>query len=118
MNPSYKKIVLTVHGVPRDWGALREVLHMAVGLASGPPRHFVTVILMGDGVVHGLREHELPGTQAYLNSARAHGIELLVEQQAMMLRGLTEEHMREGIKLVSRDLVLWKLGMADHHLRI
>jgi len=113
-----KKIVLTVHSVPRDWGALREVLHTAVGLASGPPRHFVTVILMGDGVVHGLREHELPGSDAYLDSARALGIEIFVEQQAMMLRGLTEVHMREGIKLVTRDLVLWKLGMADHHLRI
>ncbi len=118
MSPIRKKIVLTVHSVPRDWGALREVLHTAIGLASGPPRNQVTVILMGDGVVHGLRDHDLPGTEAYLLSARAQGVEMFVEQQAMMLRGLTEEHMREGIKPVSRDLVLWKLGMADHHLRI
>lgn len=118
MNAAHKKVVLTVQSVPRDWGALREVLHTAVGLAAGPPRHQVTVILLGDGVVHGVRGHDLPGTATYMTAARAHGIEFFVEQQGMLLRGFSEDQFREEFKVVSRDLLLWKLGMAEVHLRI
>ena len=113
-----KKIVLTVHNFPRAWGPLREVLHTAVGLASGPPRHQVSIILMGDGVVHGLKGQELPGTGAWIRSALAHKVEFYVDQQGMMLRGLTEGQMRQEFKAMSRDRILWKLGMAEVHLRI
>lgn len=118
VNAAHKKVVLTVQSVPRDWGALREVLHTAVGLAAGPPRHHVTVILLGDGVVHGVRGHDLPGTATYMTAARAHGIEFFVDQQGMLLRGFSEDQFRDEFKVVSRDLLLWKLGMAEVHLRI
>lgn len=113
-----KRIVLTVHQVPRPNGALRQVLHTAVGLAAGPPRHQVSVLLMGDGVVHGLREHGRPACDRYLRSARAHGIELYVDHHAMMLRGLLGGQLLEGFSVLSRERVLLLLGRSQVHLRI
>jgi len=53
-----------------------------------------------------------------MKAARAHGVEFFIEQQGMLLRGFSEDQFREEFKVVSRDLLLWKLGMAEVHLRI
>lgn len=113
-----KRVVLTVHHVPRAWGPLREVLHTAVGLASGQPGHKVEVILMGDGLVHALREHGGGGAQRYLRAARAHGVELFADQHGMMLRGFAEGQLVDGVSTLSRERILMKLGSADVHVRI
>lgn len=113
-----RRVVLTVHHVPRAWGPLREVLHTAVGLASGQPGHTVEVILMGDGLIHALREHGGAGSQRYLRAARAHGVELFADQHGMMLRGFSEGQLVEGISPLSRERILMKLGHADVHVRI
>lgn len=118
VTPARKRIVLTVHHVPRALGALREVLHTAVGLAAGPPAHQVAVILMGDGLVHGLREHGRPACLGYLKAARAHGVELFADQHGMMLRGFSEGQLLEGFTMLARERILWKLGLAEVHLRI
>lgn len=113
-----KRVVLTVHHVPRAWGPLREVLHTAVGLASGQPGHQVEVILMGDGLIHALREHGTGGALRYLRAARAHGVELFADQHGMMLRGFGEAQLVDGISMLSRERILMKLAGADVHVRI
>ena len=113
-----KRVVLTVHHLPQAWGPLREVLHTAVGLATGPEGHAVEVILMGDGLVHGLKEHGKASNDKYLRSARAHGVELFADQHGMTLRGFTEGQLVDGISALPRERIVWKLGQADVHVRI
>lgn len=116
--PVTRSLLLTVHHLPGPLGGLREVLHTAVGLASGLDGHRVEVILVGDGVLHGLREHETPGSLAYLAAARVRGIRLFVDERSLQLRGLNPGQICEAVAPIGREIFQWKLNQTDLHLRI
>jgi hypothetical protein len=94
------------------------VLRLAIGLASAYNRQQVVVVLHGEGVLCGLRASNLGSVDRYLKSARAHKIDLLVEQEELGLRGIAAESITPALVCISAAELIERWRAADLHLRV
>ena len=95
-----------------------HVLRLAIGLASAYSSHQVTVVLHGEGVLCGLRNSNPGWVGRYLKSARAHRIEILVEQEELTERKIDKSSLNDVLVSVSAADLLKRWQQSDLHLRV
>lgn len=119
---SRKLLVVSVSTINSN--GLVEALRLAIGVAASKGEHRVSVLFMGDGVVHCIKNGVNASDSCerafanYYLAAKAHSITLYVDDNSLSVRGIASDCVRPEMTIIPREDVLQLLSQSDAHLRL
>lgn len=98
-----RPVVVTLSHFSPSTPSLVAPLRVAIGLASAYRRQTVTVMLCDEGVLHALKERNPAWVDRYLTSARAHKVEMWVDQPSLDSLGLQPDQLHPSVLVKDAD---------------
>lgn len=100
---SNRPVVVTLSSFSPSTPSLVAPLRVAIGLASAYRQQNVTIMLCDEGVLHALKDRNPAWVDRYIISARAHTVELWVDQASLEHLGIQHEQLHSSIQIKETD---------------
>ena len=108
-----RHVLITFNHAPYGSIYYTEGLRAAVGVTSGIDEHTVDVLYLGDGVYFALKDVDRRDSAKYLGTLSASSVNLRVESDALLSRGISESDLAEGVEVIDGDEALELVRRAD-----
>lgn len=108
-----KKILVTFNRAPFGSMFYAEGLRACLGLAGGAEQHSVKIVYLGDGVYYALKGADRENTSKYIRELGEISCKLMVEQESLDGRGISETEIEDEFEVVSRERITSILEECD-----
>ena len=107
-----RPVTITLSSFRPSTPSLVAPLRLAIALASAYRRHTVTVLISDEGLLHALKDRNLSWVERYLTSAKAHQVELWVDQASLEQQGVARDDVHPMVEVKEND-EFWEMRSSS-----